>query len=99
MNEDWSRVAASSIEHHAMMAAEAWKCAAYEQERPSVLFRPTLSADGDMWCALLGDDLQSGVAGFGETPAKAMFAFDLAFRNDKTPVAARAALGANHDAR
>ena len=92
MNDDWSRVAASSIEHHVMMASEAWKCAAYEYERPSVLFKPTLSVDGDMWCALYGEDLQTGVCGFGETPDKAMYAFDLAFRNEKTPAAARAAL-------
>jgi hypothetical protein len=65
--------------------------AAYEQKRPSVLYRPTLMADGTMWCALLGDDLQIGVAGFGETPAKAMEAFDLAFLNERTPAAARAA--------
>lgn len=59
--------------------------------RPSVLHRPTLSADGTMWCALLGDDLQVGVAGFGETPAAAMAAFDQAFANDKTPTAMRLA--------
>jgi hypothetical protein len=28
--------------------------------------------DGDKWCALLGDDLQSGLAGFGDTPAEAL---------------------------
>ena len=41
----------------------------YEWQRPSVVFRPTLSIDGTMWCALLGEDLMAGVAGFGETPA------------------------------
>lgn len=28
--------------------------------------------DGDMWCALIGPDLQEGVAGFGTTPEKAL---------------------------
>ncbi len=28
--------------------------------------------DGDMWCALIGADLQEGVAGFGHTPAHAL---------------------------
>jgi hypothetical protein len=32
-----------------------------------------------MWCALFGDNLQEGVVGFGETPAKAMYAFDTAW--------------------
>ena len=28
--------------------------------------------DGNLWCALLGDNLQDGLAGFGETPAEAL---------------------------
>ena len=28
--------------------------------------------DGDKWCALYGEDLQSGIAGFGDTPFLAM---------------------------
>jgi hypothetical protein len=28
--------------------------------------------DGDQWCALTGNDLQSGIAGFGGTPAEAL---------------------------
>lgn len=28
--------------------------------------------DGNVWCALIGDDLQSGTAGFGNTPAEAI---------------------------
>ena len=45
---------------------------------PSHLYRPRLFPDGDQWCALLGDNLQEGVCGFGETPAAAMAAFDQA---------------------
>lgn len=58
----------------------------YEYQRPCVVFRPSLSIDGSMWCALLGDDLQTGVAGFGETPAAAMTAFDQAFWKGRTPI-------------
>lgn len=28
--------------------------------------------DGDEWCALIGEDLQSGVAGFDKTPVEAL---------------------------
>lgn len=28
--------------------------------------------DGDQWCALYGEDLQAGIAGFGNTPFLAM---------------------------
>jgi hypothetical protein len=31
-----------------------------------------LYPDGNQWCALWGDDIQSGVAGFGDTPALAL---------------------------
>lgn len=62
-----------------------------EHTRPSVLYRPALSADGDQWCALLGDNIQMGVAGFGNTPADAMADFDMAFLKERTPTAVRMA--------
>lgn len=86
MNEEWSQHAASQIAHWAQMAAENLRiCAAEvasEQMRPSVLMRPAISIDGDQWCALYGENLQDGVAGFGDTPAKAMTDFD---KNWTTP--------------
>lgn len=82
----------ANISHYADMASRYAQDAAAEYQRPSVIFRPTLSADGDQWCVLLGEDLMTGVAGFGETPAAAMRAFDTAFYKAKTPAAARAAL-------
>lgn len=53
--------------------------AAMEMARPAVIFRPILSRDGDQWCFLLGENLQEGVAGFGNTPCAAALAFDQAF--------------------
>lgn len=52
---------------------------AFQMSRPSVIFRPVISMDGDSWCALLGENLAVGVAGFGDSPARAMEAFDAAF--------------------
>ena len=43
---------------------------------PHVLMRPSLSIDGTSWCALYGDNLQDGVAGFGKSPEEAMIDFD-----------------------
>ena len=54
---------------------------------PSVLYRPRLMADGTKWCALYGDDLASGVAGFGDTPAESMHQFDKAWSSVRTPTA------------
>ncbi len=62
---------------------------AMEMARPSVVYKPTLMADGDMWCVLLGEDLQVGIAGFGKTVAEAMTAFDQAFYKEQTPDAIR----------
>lgn len=62
--------------------------AAGEMQRPSVLYRPSLYPDGAQWCALYGQDLQNGVAGFGETPEKAMADFDAAWKRGRTRDAA-----------
>lgn len=48
-------------------------------ERPSTKYKPSLSIDGDMWCALYGDNMQNGVAGFGKSPAAALNDFDKNF--------------------
>ena len=63
----------------------------HELQRPSVIYRPAIFADGTMWCVLLGADLQVGVAGFGKTPAEAMAAFDTEFWKGQTPAAIRLA--------
>lgn len=52
---------------------------------PHVRMRPAVFPDGNQWCCLYGNDLQVGVAGFGETPARACAAFDLAWSTEKTP--------------
>ena len=79
MNSEDSRMAASAICHAADMAKLTWQDAAYERMRPCVVFKPTLTRDGDMWCALFGENLQEGVAGFGPRPGDAMAAFDTAW--------------------
>lgn len=63
----------NSICHSAEMAYTAM---AQDAGAPHVLMRPKLSIDGNQWCALNGDNLQDGVAGFGDSPAKAMQDFD-----------------------
>lgn len=45
-------------------------------ERPSTIYRPVVTKDGDMWIALYGANIQEGVAGCGKTPAEAMAEFD-----------------------
>lgn len=40
--------------------------------------KPKLMIDGDKWCCLYGDNLQDGVAGFGDTPIAAILEFNKA---------------------
>lgn len=69
----------ANVGHYAMQAAESIRQAAGEYERPSVMMRPKLYPDGNAWCALYGENLQEGVAAFGDSPAEAMRAFDKAW--------------------
>jgi len=64
------------ISHHLEIVKQEFLNAAFEMQRPSVIFKPKISRDGDQWCVLLGDDLQIGVAGFGSTPDEAVRNFD-----------------------
>lgn len=69
-------------------AAEELLRAAEESARPFVILRPKIYPDGDQWCALYGEDLQEGVAGFGSTPDEASRDFDQNWRTAR-PVSPR----------
>lgn len=73
ISESSQQLLVSSITHEATMLRH---CISDAMTTPSVLWRPRLFIDGNQWCALYGDDLQSGVSGFGPSPAQAMAAFD-----------------------
>ena len=45
-------------------------------DRPAILFKPRLFPAGDQWCALFGEDLQTGVCGFDASAGDAMRDFD-----------------------
>jgi hypothetical protein len=65
-----------NLSHYVDQAMWAYKEAAAEQMRPCILLKPKLSIDGDKWCALYGENLQDGIAGFGKSPSDAMHDFD-----------------------
>lgn len=75
----------ANLSHYAEMAAENVRWAMAEYTLPSVMLRPKVFIDGSHWCALYGDNLQDGVAGFGDSPAKAMSEFDRAWLTPLTP--------------
>lgn len=55
---------------------------AKELRRPSFMFQPKLSRDGDLWCVLLGDNLQEGLCAFGVSPEVAFRNFDIEFAKE-----------------
>ena len=79
MNAVDSNLAMNAIDHAARMIQASWQEVASIQTAPHIRYKPKLFRDGDQWCALLGDDIQEGVCGFGNSPANAMHAFDKAW--------------------
>lgn len=78
----WQHFDVSHLKEHAQQELY---IVSQEWQRPSVLFRPTVSLDGNCYCALYGADLMSGCAGFGETMAEAMADFDRNWVKQKAP--------------
>ena len=77
-----SAIREANLSHYIERAINSVQIAAGEYERPSVQFRPKLFIDGNQWCALYGKNLQDGVAGFGDSPAKAIYDFDRNWQKD-----------------
>jgi len=62
-----------------------------ELGKPHRFLRPELFRDGNKWCALYGADLQAGIAGFGDSPADAIEAFNREYIRKIDPTGGRAA--------
>lgn len=78
----------SEFEHrywHQMIAnAQNEGAAIDDAAKPSRQLKPRVYIDGNKWCALFGDNLQDGVAGFGDSPAEAMADFDASWTKKLT---------------
>ena len=71
-----SAIREANIPHYVERAAHAVENAAACYVEPAAIYRPKVYVDGDQWCALYGDDLQSGVCGFGISPNAAVTDFN-----------------------
>lgn len=71
-----------NLSHYVDQVMWAYKEVASEQMRPCILLKPELKIDGNKWCALYGDNLQDGIAGFGNSPSDAMHDFDKAYHTN-----------------
>jgi len=75
-NETATRLSCDAITFAADSIRSSFESLASELGRPCAIFKPKVFPDGEKWCALYGDNLQEGCAGFGETPVSAMSDFD-----------------------
>lgn len=67
-----------SLGHYVQQAMYEWQMAGCEQQRPFVLLKPKVFIDNDNenWCVLYGENLVSGIAGYGKSPHLASLDFD-----------------------
>lgn len=59
-----------------------------ENEYWAEMLKPKVSIDGNQWCVLYGENLQDGIAGFGDTLYLAILDFNKSF---STPIKKRVA--------
>ena len=72
--EELDQVESSQRQHFEMLKHQDIMAAVVERAEWNLfsLLKPTLTRDGNQWCVLHGKDLQTGIAGFGESPYKAV---------------------------
>lgn len=82
LNDQDSSMLANSINHYASIEhQEKLNTIIGEQELQLVkTYNLKPFKDGDKWCVLLGENIQEGICGFGETPYKAILDFNCAFQ-------------------
>lgn len=47
--------------------------------------KPKIYKDGGSWCVLMGDNLQEGICGFGDSPIKAIYDFNKKMKENINP--------------
>ncbi len=70
-----------NIVHTFYEQRQAFQETQYALQAPHAIMRPRVFPDGNQWCALYGENLQDGVAGFGKTPEHACSDFDNNWRS------------------
>lgn len=90
LNEYWSAHAVEEYKgmlHEQKMQNYVYNCSRMAHH---VIHNAKVFKDGDSFCCLLGEDIQTGICGFGETPAKACGEFDsiweYGYQENKTEV-------------
>lgn len=76
--EDFYQIESSQRQHNEELRKEAERMDMYtiNQLRIISTLKCRFFKDGNMYCCLYGEDLQEGIAGFGETPYQAIIEFN-----------------------
>lgn len=79
--EESIQVESSQKQHHEELLYQERRSLIIEQEEFNLfaILKPKVSIDGNQYCILYGEDLQSGIAGFGDTIYHAILDFNKAF--------------------
>lgn len=85
LNEEYSHMLANSIDHYeSIQHQEKLNLIIAEQELLYVkTFGLTPFKDGNVWCVLLGENIQDGISGFGNSPLNAIIDFNKNFVHEK----------------
>jgi hypothetical protein len=76
--KDAIQIESSQRQHHEVLEHHSRLSFNVEREELCLFstLKPKLSKDGNQWCVLYGENLQEGIAGFGDTPRKAITAWN-----------------------
>jgi len=69
-NEELLQVESSQRQHYETLLHQEEMNLIVEKEEYNLfsMLKPKLYQDGNQWCCLYGEDLQIGIAGFGDSP-------------------------------
>jgi hypothetical protein len=76
--EELDQADSSQRQHNEIMRHQSDITAHVEREEYNLfsLLKPELFIDGNKWCCLYGENIQDGIAGFGNTPWKSIIDFN-----------------------
>ena len=71
---DYEQIESSQRQHHEVLRQQEAMIEAYTgaEYKLFAMIKPKLYKDGNEWCCLYGEDTIAGIAGFGDTPHKAV---------------------------
>lgn len=85
LNDNDSYVLMNSINHYQLLQHQ--EALNYWISKNDLILVKTFNLkpfkDGNQWCVLLGNNIQEGIVGFGDTPLKAITNFNSSFNQTK----------------